>query len=51
MMLMLAGVLRNGRNHDPDQSELIRALQQVIEDLRAENARIRNGRSNGDGQK
>jgi hypothetical protein len=49
MMAMLAGVLANGRSNGPDQSELIRTLQQVIEDLRAENARLRNQRSNGSG--
>ena len=47
MMLMLAGVLGNGKNNEPDQSEIIHSLQQVIDDLRAENSRLRNERSNG----
>ena len=51
MMTILAAAVANGRNHGADQSEIIRTLQQVIEDLRTENARLRNGRSNGDGQK
>ena len=51
MMTILAAAVANGRNRDADQSELIRTLQQAIEDLRAENARLKNGRSNGDGQK
>lgn len=44
MMVMLAGVLSNGQNHSQDDT--IRAQQQIIEQLSAENERLRNERSN-----
>ncbi len=47
MMIMLAGVLSRGGNEDPNQNEVIRTLQQVIDDLRVENARLRSQRDNG----
>ena len=39
LMAMLAAVLSNGRSPDNGRSELIRTLQQTIEELRAENER------------
>ena len=45
MMTLLAAVLNNGGNHGNGQNELIRTLQQTVEDLRAENDRLR--RQNG----
>ena len=47
LMTLMAAVLSNGRNQGNSQSELIRDLQQTIEDLRAENDRLR--RQNGNG--
>ena len=47
VMAALIAVLGNGRTHGNGQSELIRNLQQTIEDLRSENARLR--RQNGEG--
>ena len=47
MMALMAAVLSNGRNQDNGQSELIRDLQQTIEDLRAENDRLRQQNGNG----
>ena len=48
MMTLMAAVLINGRNQGNGQSELIRDLQQTIEDLRAENDRLRAQNGNGD---
>ena len=39
MMLMLAGVIGNGRSQEQD--DLLRTMQGIIDDLRAENARLR----------
>ena len=47
MMTLLAAVLNNGGNQGNGQSELIRTLQQTIEDLRAENERLRQQNDNG----
>ena len=47
LMTTLIAALSNGRNQDNGQSELIRSLQQTIETLETENARLR--RENGDG--
>ena len=47
LMAALIAVLGNGRTQDNGQSELIRTLQRTIEDLRAENERLRG--QNGDG--
>ncbi len=47
LMTTLIASLSNGRNQDNGQSELIRSLQQTIETLETENARLR--RENGDG--
>jgi hypothetical protein len=41
LMTLLAAVLNNGGNHGNGQNELIHTLQQAIEDLRAENDRLR----------
>ena len=41
MMLMMAGVIGNSRR--PEQDDLLRTMQGVIDDLRAENERLRNG--------
>ena len=38
----------NGERQDNDRSELIRSLQQTIEDLQAENERLRQQNGNGD---
>jgi hypothetical protein len=46
-MVTLIAVLSNGNNHANGQNELIRTLRQTIEELRAENDRLR--RQNGDG--
>ena len=48
MMALLTAVLSNGRGQDHGQGELIRTLQQTIEELRAENDRLRqrNGNEN-----
>lgn len=47
LMTALITVLSNGRNQGNGQSELIRTLQQTIEDLQAENDKLR--QQNGDG--
>jgi type II secretory pathway pseudopilin PulG len=47
LMVTLIAVLSNGNNHANGQNELIRTLRQTIEELRAENDRLR--RQNGDG--
>ena len=46
MMLMMAGVIGNSRR--PEQDDLLRTMQGVIDDLRAENERLRNGRADAD---
>ena len=50
LMALLAAVLNNGRaqGNGQSQGELIRSLQQTIEDLRAENDRLRREQGNGD---
>lgn len=47
LMTLLAAVLNNGGNQGNGQNELIRTLQQTIEDLRAENDQLR--QQSGDG--
>ena len=47
MMALLIAALNNRGNQDNGESELIRSLQQTIETLESENARLR--RENGDG--
>ena len=47
LMALLAAVLSNGRSPDNGRSELIRTLQQTIEELRAENERLRQENGNG----
>ncbi len=47
LMAMLAAVLSNGRSPDNGRSELIQTLQQTIEELRAENERLRQQNGNG----
>ena len=47
LMAMLAAVLSNGRGQGDDQGELIRTLQQTIEELRVENERLRLQNGNG----
>ena len=47
MMALLTAVLSNGRGQDHGQGELIRTLQQTIEELRAENERLRQQNGNG----
>ena len=46
LMAMLAAVLSNGRGQGNSQGELIRTLQQTIEELRAENERLRQQNGN-----
>ena len=48
LMALMAAVLSNDRNQGNGQSELIRNLQQTIEELRAENDRLRRQNGNGD---
>ena len=47
-MALLAAVLGNGRSQGNGQGDLIRNLQQTIEELRAENQRLRQQNGNGD---
>ena len=47
LMALLIAALNSAGNHGNGQSELIRTLQQTIEDLRTENERLR--RQNGNG--
>ena len=49
-MATLIAILGSGRDHSNGQSELIRTLQQTIDELRAENERLRqqNGNSFSD---
>ena len=47
-MAMLAAAMSNGRHETDRQAELIRTLQQTIENLQAENARLRQRNGNGD---
>ena len=47
LMTLLVAVLNNGGNQSNGQSGLIRTLQQTIEDLRAENDRLRQQDGNG----
>ena len=49
MMAALIAAINNGRNHGNGQSELIRNLQQTVENLEAENSRLRQQNGNGDG--
>ena len=46
LLVALIGAVGNGNNRGNGQGELIRTLQQTIEDLRAENERLR--KQNGD---
>ena len=48
LMVLMVAVLSNDRNQGNGQSELIRNLQQTIEELRAENDRLRRQNGNGD---
>ena len=48
LMAALIAVLSSSRGQDNGQSELIRTLQQTIEDLRAENERLRQRNGAGD---
>ena len=47
MMTMLMAVVNSSGNQGNGQAELIRAMQQTIEDLRAENDRLRQQNGNG----
>ena len=47
LMTLLAAVLSNGRGQENGQNELVRTLQQTIEELRAENERLRQQNGNG----
>ena len=47
LMTLLAAVLSNGRSQENGQNELVRTLQQTIEELRAENERLRQQNGNG----
>ena len=48
MVALIAAVTRgNGQNHENGQNELIRVLQQTIEELRAENEKLRQQHGNG----
>lgn len=46
MMTLLAAVLNNGGSNGNGQNEIIRTLQQTIDDLRAENDRLRQQNGN-----
>lgn len=48
LVALIAVALGNGRGQDNGQSELVRTLQQTIEDLRAENESLRERNGNGD---
>ena len=47
-MALLAAALANGREQGNGQSELVRNLRQTIEELRAENDRLRKQNGHGD---
>ena len=47
MMTLLAAVVNNTGNQGNGQSELIRTLQQTIEDLQADNDKLRQQNGNG----
>ena len=47
MMTLLVATINNGNNQGNGQVELIRTLQQTIEDLRAENDQLRQQNGNG----
>ena len=48
MVALIAALTRgNGQNHESGQAELIRAMQQTIKELRAENERLRQQNGNG----
>ena len=47
LMTLLVAALNNAGNQGNGQSELIRTLQQTIEDLRAENVQLRQQNGNG----
>ena len=47
LMATLIALLSNGRSQGNGQDEFIRTLQQTIEDLRAENERLRQQNGNG----
>ena len=47
LMAALIAVLGNGRSQDNGQTELIRTLQETIDELRAENERLRKQNGNG----
>lgn len=48
LVALIAVALGNGRGQDNGQSDLVRTLQQTIEDLRAENESLRKRNGNGD---
>ena len=48
LMALLIATLNNAGNQGAGQGELIRTLQQTIEDLRAENDKLRQQNGNGD---
>ena len=48
LMAILATVLSNGRDPGNEQGETIRTLQQTIDELRAENERLRQQNGNSD---
>lgn len=47
LMAMLIAAIGNGRGQGDGQGELIRSLQQTIEELRAENEQLRQRNGNG----
>lgn len=47
MMTALIAAISNGRSHENGQSETIRRLQETVENLEAENARLRQQNGNG----
>ena len=51
MMALLIASLSNGGIQSKSQGELIRTLQQTIDDLRDENSRLRGQNGNGDATK
>lgn len=48
LMTLLIATLNNAGNQGSGQNELIRTLQQTIDDLRAENDKLRQQNGNGD---
>ena len=50
MMALIVAAISNGGNRNDAQNELIRTLQQTVDDLQTENARLRQQNGNPDAQ-